>query len=305
VPEAVISVRGLRKSYGDLEALRGIDLEVRRGEIFAFLGPNGAGKTTAISVMEGYLGRDAGEVEVLGEDPANADRDWRGRVGFVLQECRMEALLTVRETLSMYAGYYRAPRSVDETIELVGLGEKADERAGRLSGGQQRRLDVAVALIGDAELLFLDEPTTGFDPSARRAAWQVIEGLRELGKTVLLTTHYMDEAQALADRVAVIAGGRIIAGGTPDDLGGRGDAASVISFELADDGAAERVRGAVAGEWAGANGRLELRTGDPTRSLNELTGWALANGVDLARLEVSRPSLEDIYLELTGTEPGT
>ncbi len=305
MPEAVISVSGLRKSYGDLEALRGIDLEVRRGEIFAFLGPNGAGKTTAISVMEGYLDRDGGEVEVLGEDPADAGRDWRGKVGFVLQECRMEALLTVRETLEMYAGYYRSPRSVDETIALVGLAEKADERAGRLSGGQQRRLDVAVALIGDAELLFLDEPTTGFDPSARRAAWQVIEGLRELGKTVLLTTHYMDEAQALADRVAVIAGGRIIAGGTPDDLGGRGDAASVISFELADDGAAERLRGAVAGEWAGANGRLELRTGDPTRSLNELTGWALAHGVDLARLEVSRPSLEDVYLDLTGTEPGS
>ena len=217
----------------------------------------------------------------------------------------MEALLTVRETLEMYAGYYRAPRSVAETIELVGLADKADERAGRLSGGQQRRLDVAVALIGDAELLFLDEPTTGFDPSARRAAWQVIEGLRELGKTVLLTTHYMDEAQALADRVAVIAGGRIIAGGTPDDLGGRADAASVISFEVAGDGAAERLRSAVPGEWAGANGRLELRTGDPTRSLNELTGWALANDVDLTRLEVSRPSLEDVYLELTGTEPGS
>ena len=232
MPEAVISVKGLRKSYGELEALRGIDLDVRRGEIFAFLGPNGAGKTTAISVMEGYLDRDGGEVEVLGEDPAAAGRDWRGRVGLVLQECRMEELLTVRETLEMYAGYYRRPRPVDETIELVGLAEKADDRAGRLSGGQQRRLDVAVALIGDAELLFLDEPTTGFDPSARRAAWQVIEGLRELGKTVLLTTHYMDEAQALADRVAVIAAGEIIATGTPDDLGGRRDAASMISFEV-------------------------------------------------------------------------
>ncbi|MFN8114034.1 MAG: ABC transporter ATP-binding protein [Solirubrobacterales bacterium] len=305
MPEAVISVSGLRKSYGDVEALRGIDLEVRRGEIFAFLGPNGAGKTTAISVMEGYLDRDGGDVEVLGQDPAAAGRDWRGRVGFVLQECRMEGLLTVRETLEMFAGYYSSPRSVAETIELVGLTEKADERAGRLSGGQQRRLDVAVALIGDAELLFLDEPTTGFDPSARRAAWQVIEGLRELGKTVLLTTHYMDEAQALADRVAVIAGGRIIAGGTPDDLGGRGDAASVISFELADEAAAGRLRGAVAGDWTGANGRLELRTGEPTRSLNELTGWALANDVELARLEVSRPSLEDVYLELTGTDPGS
>jgi ABC-2 type transport system ATP-binding protein len=304
VPEAVISVKGLRKSYGELEALRGIDLDVRRGEIFAFLGPNGAGKTTAISVMEGYLDRDGGEVEVLGEDPAAAGRDWRGRVGLVLQECRMEELLTVRETLEMYAGYYRRPRPVDETIELVGLAEKADDRAGRLSGGQQRRLDVAVALIGDAELLFLDEPTTGFDPSARRAAWQVIEGLRELGKTVLLTTHYMDEAQALADRVAVIAAGEIIATGTPDDLGGRRDAASMISFEVPA-GDADGIRVAVAGEWSGANGSLSLRTAEPIRSLHELTGWAIANGVELERLEVKRPSLEDVYLELTGTEAGS
>ena len=304
MPEAVISVKGLRKSYGELEALRGIDLDVRRGEIFAFLGPNGAGKTTAISVMEGYLDRDGGEVEVLGEDPAAAGRDWRGRVGLVLQECRMEELLTVRETLEMYAGYYRRPRPVDETIELVGLAEKADDRAGRLSGGQQRRLDVAVALIGDAELLFLDEPTTGFDPSARRAAWQVIEGLRELGKTVLLTTHYMDEAQALADRVAVIAAGEIIATGTPDDLGGRRDAASMISFEVPA-GDADGIRAAVAGEWSGADGSLSLRTGEPIRSLHELTGWAIANGVELERLEVKRPSLEDVYLELTGTEAGS
>ena len=301
MPEAVISVKGLRKSYGELEALRGIDLDVARGEIFAFLGPNGAGKTTAISVLEGYLERDAGEVEVLGEDPASVGRDWRGRVGFVLQECRMEPLLTVRETLEMYAGYYEHPRDVAETIELIGLTDKADDRTGRLSGGQQRRLDVAVALIGDAELLFLDEPTTGFDPSARRAAWQVIEGLRDLGKTVMLTTHYMDEAQALADRVAVIASGRIIAAGTPDDLGGRRDAECVISFELPDrePGAVEA---AVAGEWSRTNGRLSLRTGDPTRSLHELTGWALDNGIGLEGLEVTRPSLEDVYLELTAAE---
>jgi ABC-2 type transport system ATP-binding protein len=301
VPEAVISVKGLRKSYGELEALRGIDLDVARGEIFAFLGPNGAGKTTAISVLEGYLERDAGEVEVLGEDPASVGRDWRGRVGFVLQECRMEPLLTVRETLEMYAGYYEHPRDVAETIELIGLTDKADDRTGRLSGGQQRRLDVAVALIGDAELLFLDEPTTGFDPSARRAAWQVIEGLRDLGKTVMLTTHYMDEAQALADRVAVIASGRIIAAGTPDDLGGRRDAECVISFELPG-GDSATVQAAVAGEWSRTNGRLSLRTGDPTRSLHELTGWALANGIGLEGLEVTRPSLEDVYLELTAAE---
>ena len=301
MPEAVISVKGLRKSYGELEALRGIDLDVARGEIFAFLGPNGAGKTTAISVLEGYLERDAGEVEVLGEDPASVGRDWRGRVGFVLQECRMEPLLTVRETLEMYAGYYEHPRDVAETIELIGLTDKADDRTGRLSGGQQRRLDVAVALIGDAELLFLDEPTTGFDPSARRAAWQVIEGLRDLGKTVMLTTHYMDEAQALADRVAVIASGRIIAAGTPDDLGGRRDAECVISFELPG-GDSATVQAAVGGEWSRTNGRLSLRTGDPTRSLHELTGWALANGIGLEGLEVTRPSLEDVYLELTAAE---
>jgi ABC-2 type transport system ATP-binding protein len=276
-------------------------VEVARGELLGFLGPNVAGLTTAISVLEGYLERDAGEVEVLGEDPASAGRDWRGRVGFVLQECRMEALLTVRETLEMYAGYYEHPRDVAETIELIGLTDKADDRTGRLSGGQQRRLDVAVALIGDADLLFLDEPTTGFDPSARRAAWQVIEGLRELGKTVMLTTHYMDEAQALADRVAVIASGRIIAAGTPDDLGGRRDAECVISFELPgrDPGALEA---AVAGEWSRTNGRLSLRTGDPTRSLHELTGWALDNGIGLEALEVTRPSLEDVYLELTAAE---
>ncbi|HET6830960.1 MAG TPA: ABC transporter ATP-binding protein [Solirubrobacterales bacterium] len=304
MPEAVISVKGLRKSYGALEALRGIDLEVRRGEIFAFLGPNGAGKTTAISVLEGYLERDGGTVEVLGEDPATAGREWRGRVGFVLQECRMESLLTVRETLTMYAGYYRDPRPVEATIDLVGLAEKADERAGRLSGGQQRRLDVAVALVGDAELLFLDEPTTGFDPSARRAAWAVIEGLRDLGKTVMLTTHYMDEAQALADRVAVITAGEIIAAGTPDDLGGRRHADSLISFDLPAAAAVSAVRGAVTGEWTQSNGRLALRSADPTRSLHELTAWALDHDVRLGGLEVTRPSLEDVYLDLIGEERG-
>ena len=300
----MISVKGLRKSYGDLVAVRDVDLEVERGEIFAFLGPNGAGKTTTISVLEGYLDRDAGEVSVLGEDPAKAGRDWRGRVGFVLQECRMEGLLTVRETLEMYAGYYERPRSVPETIELVGLADKADDRAGKLSGGQQRRLDVAVALIGDAELLFLDEPTTGFDPSARRQAWHVISGLRDLGKTVMLTTHYMDEAQELADRVAVIAAGEIIAVGTPDDLGGRAEAASTVSFDRPAGGGVADPQAAVSGEWLSDGGRLVLRTPDPTRSLNELTGWALARGIELGHLEVTRPSLEDVYLELTGTESG-
>ncbi len=296
--EPVISVRGLRKSYSGVEAVRGVDLEVRGGEIFAFLGPNGAGKTTTVSVLEGYLERDGGDVSVLGLDPAGADRAWRSRIGVVLQECRMDPLLSVRETLRLYAGYYPSPRSVEEVIELVGLREKAEQRAGKLSGGQQRRLDVAVALIGDPELLFLDEPTTGFDPSARRQAWEVIGGLRELGKTVFLTTHYMDEAQALADRVAVIAAGEIVATGTHDDLGGRAEAASAVSFDVAsDDGELPRLS---AGEWTRENGRAVLRTPEPVRSLHELTAWALERGTDLPRLEVRRPSLEDVYLQLTG-----
>ena len=220
MPEPVISVAGLRKSYGELEAVRGIDLEVATGEIFAFLGPNGAGKTTTVEVLEGYRGRTAGEVTVLGEDPAHVDRAWRERVGIVLQEGKMHPELTVRESLELFAGYYRSPREVADTIDLTGLSEKADDRVGRLSGGQQRRLDVALALIGDPELLFLDEPTTGFDPSARRRAWEVVASLRDLGKTVFLTTHYMEEAQALADRVAIIAGGRIVAQGSPGELAG-------------------------------------------------------------------------------------
>jgi ABC-2 type transport system ATP-binding protein len=301
--DTAISVRGLHKSYGSVEAVRGIDLEVGVGEIFAILGPNGAGKTTTVSVLEGYLDRNEGEVSVLGVDPARADRAWRSRIGFVLQECRMEPLLSVRETLELYAGYYERPRSVAETIDLVGLAAKADDRAGNLSGGQQRRLDVAVALIGDPELLFLDEPTTGFDPSARRQAWEVISGLRELGKTVLLTTHYMDEAQALADRVAVIAAGRVVATGTPDALGGRDDAASLISFESGP-GEVEALRSATGADWVLDGGNATLRSPDTVAALNELTAWALARGASLQGLEVRRPSLEDVYLELTngGTE---
>jgi ABC-2 type transport system ATP-binding protein len=299
VSDPVISVRGLRVSYGDVHAVRGIDLEVERGEVFAFLGPNGAGKTTTVSVLEGYLQPEAGDVSVLGTNPAEGDRAWRGRIGFVLQECRMEPLLSVRETLNLYAGYYDAPRDVEETIELVGLGTKADERAGRLSGGQQRRLDVAAALIGDPELLFLDEPTTGFDPSARRQAWEVIGGLRELGKTVFLTTHYMDEAQELADRVAVISAGRIVATGTPDDLGGRGEAPTVISFDPAPNGGID-LAGIGEGEWSFEGGRHVLRTLTPVPDLQRLTSRALERGLELPMLEVRRPSLEDVYLELTG-----
>ncbi len=296
----MISVRGLHKSYGGVEAVRGVDLEVERGEIFAFLGPNGAGKTTTVSVLEGYLDRNDGYVSVLGRDPADAARAWRSRIGFVLQECRMDPLLNVRETLELYAGYYERPRSVPETIELVGLAEKAEARAGKLSGGQQRRLDVAVALIGDPELLFLDEPTTGFDPSARRQAWQVIGGLRDLGKTVFLTTHYMDEAQALADRVAVISAGVIVAAGTPDDLGGRGDAPTQISFEAPATGLSEEMKRAAGGSWSGEDGRVVVRTTDPVRALHELTGQATNGDLALDSLEVRRPSLEDVYLELTG-----
>jgi ABC-2 type transport system ATP-binding protein len=281
--DPVISIRGLRKSYGDTEAVRGIDLEVLPGEIFAFLGPNGAGKTTTVEILEGYRKRSDGEVSVFGEDPERGDRAWRERIGVVLQSGRLEPYLTVAESLSLYAGYYRAPRPVEEVIEAIGLTGKAGERTGRLSGGQQRRLDVGMALVGDPELLFLDEPTTGFDPEARRGAWDVIAGLRELGKTVFLTTHYMDEAQRLADRVAVIAGGEIVARGTPEDLGDRESRPARISYR--------------------ENGReVELETTTPVQTLNELTSRALAEGLELDGLEVTRPSLEDVYLELTKSE---
>ncbi len=278
--QPVISIRGLRKSYGDVEAVRGIDLEVQRGEVFAFLGPNGAGKTTTVEILEGYRKRSAGEVSVLGEDPEHAGRAWRERIGIVLQTCRLDPYLTVRESLALYAGYYDAPRPIEETIEQVGLAGKADARASSLSGGQQRRLDVGMALIGDPELLFLDEPTTGFDPSARRQAWETIAGLRDLGKTVFLTTHYMDEAQRLADRVTVISAGEIVARGTPEDLGDRENRPARITYR---EGGRE----------------VELETTTPVQTLNELTGRALAEGRDLEGLEVVRPSLEDVYLELT------
>jgi len=278
--DPIISIRGLRKSYGDVEAVRGIDLEVQRGEVFAFLGPNGAGKTTTVEILEGYRGRSGGEVSVLGEDPEHAGRAWRERIGIVLQSCRLDPYLTVRESLALYAGYYDAPRPIEETIEQVGLAGKADARASSLSGGQQRRLDVGMALIGDPELLFLDEPTTGFDPSARRQAWETIAGLRDLGKTVFLTTHYMDEAQRLADRVTVISAGEIVARGTPEDLGDRENRPARITYR---EGGHE----------------VELETTTPVQTLNELTGKALAEGRDLEGLEVVRPSLEDVYLELT------
>jgi ABC-2 type transport system ATP-binding protein len=297
--QPVISINGLRKSYGDFEAVRGIDLEVHSGEVLAFLGPNGAGKTTTVEILEGYRKRSAGEVTVLGEDPEDAGSEWRERIGVVLQSGKLDPYLTVRESLSLYAGYYRAPRSVEETIELVGLQGKADDRAGRLSGGQQRRLDVGMALIGDPELLFLDEPTTGFDPSARRQAWDVIAGLRDLGKTVFLTTHYMDEAQRLADRVAVIARGEVVATGTPEDLGDRELQPATIVFRLPAGSSATALPARLEASPAG-DSSIALRTTTLVATLNELTGWALAEGVALEGLEVRRPTLEDIYLELTG-----
>jgi ABC-2 type transport system ATP-binding protein len=268
-------------SYGETEAVRGIDLEVRRGEIFAFLGPNGAGKTSTVEILEGYRKRTGGEVSVLGEDPAHAGSAWRDRIGIVLQSNSLDPYLTVRESLELYAGYFSHPRSVEEVIALVGLEEKADERARKLSGGQQRRLDVGMALVGDPELLFLDEPTTGFDPSARRQFWDVIAGLRDLGKTVFLTTHYMDEAQRLADRVTIIAAGQIVAEGTPEDLGERDKATTTIRYR---DAAGEEVT---------------IETLDPVRELNRLTAAALERGEELEGLEVTRPSLEDVYLDLT------
>jgi ABC-2 type transport system ATP-binding protein len=298
--DAVIEVSGLRMSYDGLEAVRGIDLQVRRGEIFTFLGPNGAGKTTTVEILEGHRKRTGGEVRVLGVDPEYADRTWRARVGVVLQTSRVEQDLTVRECLELYAGYYPAPRSVPEVIELVGLKAKANARGNQLSGGQQRRMDVALALIGDPELVFMDEPTTGFDPSARRAAWEMIDGLRELGKTIFLTTHYMDEAEALADRIAVLSAGLIVAEGTPSTLGGRDRAAYQISFTLPDRVTIDELP--VPGALARAHDdtrRVLIETGEVMATLHSLSGWAMDRSLEIADLQVHRPALEDIYLELT------
>ncbi|MGI9033756.1 MAG: ABC transporter ATP-binding protein [Acidimicrobiales bacterium] len=299
---AVIEVEGLRKSYDSFVAVHDLDLSVEAGEVVAVLGPNGAGKTTTVEILEGYRSRDEGQVRVLGMDPASGGAELRQRIGIVLQECGITPYLTVAEVLHMHADCYRAPRRVPEVIELVGLQEKADARVKTLSGGQQRRLDLALGLIGDPELLFLDEPTTGFDPTARRQAWEVVRNLGSLGKTILLTTHYMDEAQVLADSVVVIAAGRVVAEGPPESIGGRAEGKVHIRFRLpADlDPAAMPVAMPVAATADGA-GMLTVETDDPTTALATLTTWALERGQRLEALTVERPSLEDVYLGLTAT----
>ncbi len=281
-----IEVRDLRKRYGEFEAVRGIDIEVRRGEVFGLLGPNGAGKTTTVEILEGYRQRSGGEVSVLGHDPAARSIVLRRRIGIVLQSGGIYSHITPREALAHWASFYPSPRDVEEVLGLVGLQEKADERSRKLSGGQLRRLDFALALVGDPELIFLDEPTTGFDPEARRAAWETIRSLRALGKTILLTTHYLDEAQALADRVAILKDGRVLAIGPPRELG-----VGASHYRLT---------------YRDARGELvERQTDDPTRLLHELTGEALARGERLEELSVGRPSLEDVYLELTADVEGS
>ena len=295
---AAIEVRGLRKSYRGNEAVCGVDLTVEQGEVFALLGPNGAGKTTTVEILEGHRSRTAGEVSVLGYDPANGGAALRRRIGIVLQETGIDRFLTVCEVLEQFSGYYPNPMQVDDVLGLVGLEDKRDSRVGRLSGGQQRRLDVAVGLIGNPELLFLDEPTTGFDPSARRGAWEMVKGLKALGTTVFLTTHYMEEAQQLADRVAVIVGGKIVAEGTPDTLGDRQLRETQISFVAP----AIELPAPLHEAFRSDGTHLVATTGDATGLLHRLTSWAVETGVQLEGIQVSRPDLEQVYLDLTGPE---
>jgi ABC-2 type transport system ATP-binding protein len=299
--ERVIDVGGLHKSYGDVEAVRGIDLHVDRGEVFALLGPNGAGKTTTVEILEGYRERTDGEVSVLGHDPARQELDLKRKIGIVLQSTGVDPYLTVRETVALYAGYYPSPRDIDEVIDLVGLAEKRRTRVNKLSGGQQRRLDVAVALAGDPELLFLDEPTTGFDPNARRNAWGIVKNLADIGKTIFLTTHFMDEAQYLAGRVAVIAKGEIVAEGTPSTLAGRDRMQTRIRFRLPE---GKRPALELTDATALPDGSWEVKTDNATKTVHDLTAWALERSVTYDVLEVTQPSLEDVYIELTGGEEG-
>jgi ABC-2 type transport system ATP-binding protein len=302
VSEVAISVRGLRKSYGEQEAVRGVDFEVAAGEVFGFLGPNGAGKTTTIEILEGYRARSGGEVSVFGVDPASPTRAWRNRVGLVLQECELDPLWTVREAIALFARFYEKPRPVEETIELVGLGDKRDARIGTLSGGQKRRADVAIGIVGDPDLIFLDEPTTGFDPTARRDAWNMIEGLKALGKTVFLTTHYMDEAQHLADRVAILRDGRIVAQGRTEELGESLGRKTVIGFALDGGLDVEEIRSRASAPVQVSGNRVEIETEQPQRDLYALLSFAEQRGSALDELEVRRPNLEDIFLELTRKE---
>lgn len=299
---AAIEVRGLHKHYGELRAVDGIDLTVEEGEVFALLGPNGAGKTTTVEIMEGHRQPTAGSVRVLGLDPASAGRAYRDRIGIVLQEPSLERELEVAEAISTYAAFYTRSRDVDEVIEIVGLEEKRSARIKTLSGGQHRRLELALGIVGDPDLIFLDEPTTGFDPSARRHAWSLIDNLRSLGKTILLTTHYMDEAQNLADRAAVIAAGRIVAEGTPESIGGRAQGKATITFGVAGIDEAD-LPSEVRHGFDAATGVVSIQTGDPTAMLHRLTGWAVERELELESLSVARPSLEDVYLELTGDHP--
>ncbi|MGB5432095.1 MAG: ABC transporter ATP-binding protein [Acidimicrobiia bacterium] len=291
----VVSVENLTKSYGDVEAVRGVSFVLEEGEVFALLGPNGAGKTTIVEILEGYRKRTSGDVDVLGFDPSENQRTFKERIGIVLQESSVERELTVRETINTYGAPYPQHLETSHLIDIVGLEEKADARVKTLSGGQKRRLEVALGIVGDPDLIFLDEPTTGFDPSARRQAWEVIGNLTSLGKTILLTTHYMDEAQALADRVAVIDRGLIVAEGTPDTLGGRATARAEVRFTLVDQPAESLP---VAPTLVDGS-TVEYHTDDPTTLLHTLTGWAVERNTSLNGLTVSRPSLEDIYLGLT------
>jgi ABC-type multidrug transport system ATPase subunit len=297
--EPVIRVTGLTKRYGEVQALAGVDLEVRYGEVFALLGPNGAGKTTFVEILEGFRSRTAGMVDVLGYDPADDDIEMRKRIGIVLQEAGIEPELTVTEAVDYYGGFFPRHRPAEEVIESVGLIEKRGAKIKTLSGGQRRRLDLALVLVGDPDLLFLDEPTTGFDPSARRSSWSLIEGLRSLGKTILLTTHYMDEAQNLADRVAVLVDGRIVAEGPPDTLAGRDAGQAVIRFRVPEGTRGEDLAGVVDGLLV-ADGTVTISSPEPTRDLHNITRWALGRNLELPGLTVTRPSLEDVYLELAG-----
>jgi ABC-2 type transport system ATP-binding protein len=299
--ELAIEVRDLRKSYGELEAVRGVSFEVFRGEVFCLLGPNGAGKTTTVEILEGYRTRTAGEARVLGMDPAHGERKLHERVGIVLQQSGVQNDLTVAELIEMYGRYYSRRRPVDELIELVELGEKRDVRARNLSGGQLRRLDLALGLVGDPDLLFLDEPTTGFDPGARRQAWSTIRSLCELGKTIFLTTHYMDEAQYLANRVAVMTGGQIIAIGRPEELGGRDLRPAEIRFSLPSEWSLGDLPDVPCEQRKLEGDRVLVLTKEPVVAAQRITTWALEHGVDLGHFAVSQPTLEDIYLELTGS----